>query len=71
MWRFTVSGAGPFPTGMLLVSRCWPASLVDTDVIFKERGVLVRRVDLVSPFPPERDVWREAGWEVQSCRWEP
>lgn len=71
MWRYVVSGAGPFPTGVLVLCRSWPATLKDDDALRNDRGALVRRVELESPFAPERDLWREAGWEVQGCKWEP
>ena len=71
MWRFTVSGAGPFPYGLLCLQRAWPAELIDVDAMRNERGVLTRRVSLLSPNAPERDLWRDWGWEVQSSRWEP
>lgn len=71
MWRFIVSGAGPFPFGALVICKCRSADIVDIDLMRNERGVLTRRVSLLSPFTPDRDVWRDFGWEVQSCRWEP
>lgn len=71
MWRYTISGAGPFPFGLLCLAKAWPATLEDTDIMRNARGALVRRISLESPLAPERDLWRSWGWEVQSCKWEP
>jgi hypothetical protein len=71
MWHYIISGAGPFPTGLLPLVKAWPADADDADAMFNYRGALVRRITLLSPFAPERDLWRDAGWEVQSCKWDP
>jgi hypothetical protein len=70
MWRFTISGAGPFPTGLLCIAKAWPATLEDADAMAASRGIVPRKVTVESPFKPDRDLWLDWGWGILSCKWE-
>jgi len=60
---FTVRGHGPFPTDMLRLGRCWPASIEASQnactTLYVGRTVALRGIDR-----PDRELWQRAGWPV-------
>lgn len=63
LYRFTVSGSGPFPEDMLRYDACWPASQSDVPLPKRFTGEM-HTVNLLGLHDPTVGRWRSFGWTV-------
>lgn len=64
----SVSGAGPFPTHLLSMDKCWPASQLDGRKIAKTFTSTDEMTILLSSYEDlSWGSWRRAGWIAKMC----
>jgi len=67
-YKFTVTGAMPFPLDMLRYDSCWPRNSEDVCVMYesiKSVDTTPATIKLSGANPPTKGRWRSFMWNVE------